>query len=122
MMKKFWTFLITMGSLFLVPYLMYSIDGQSWELYGGPAGLALMYVMIGGPIILLFGIPVSLLSDYVTRGKPLRWLWAMLIHTFGGVLFSLVLFHSLYFVIIGGIVAFVFWLTDEGFKWYERSK
>ena len=72
------------------------------------------------PFVLLIGVPVSFLSDYLTKnlnGK-LRTIVALLIHSIFGLLAGLVivisnLLEGLIIVVSTIIAALIFWLIDE---------
>lgn len=68
------------------------------------------------PAIFLYGIPVSLLSDWVTKGlKKMRIILAFFIHAGFGAFFPYILAGELYksFAIPGLICAVTFWVIDE---------
>ncbi|WP_347834858.1 hypothetical protein [Gracilibacillus sp. JCM 18860] len=80
---------------------------------------ALGILLLGAaPFIFFIGLPVSILSDYVTKnlyGKQ-RYKKALLIHLIFGLIVGLVLsffFEHLFIVVITLIAAFLFWLVDE---------
>lgn len=71
------------------------------------------------PFVLLIGVPVLCLSDYLTKnlnGKP-RYKVALLIHSLFGLIAGLAisyLFEREYiFLVITIIAALIFWLVDE---------
>lgn len=70
------------------------------------------------PFVLLIGVPVSFLSDYLTKnlnGK-LRKIAALLIHSIFGFIAGSVIsyfFESLFLVGVTIIAALIFWLVDE---------
>lgn len=80
-----------------------------------------------GPVLLFAGIPVSLLSDWVSQKLPFRPLWAFIIHVGGGALVMNALLGEgdgggdnrlkIFAVMLGAAFAAVFWLVDE---WYRR--
>ena len=85
----------------------------------GSSFLAIGVLLTGAfPFGLLIGVPVSFLSDYLTKnlnGKP-RNLVALLIHSIFGLIAGLVisyLFESLFLVGVTIIAALIFWLADE---------
>ncbi|OYD08361.1 hypothetical protein [Paludifilum halophilum] len=110
---------------------VYTNSPLSYEDYGGKAFLAFDFTIITALIVLFYGVPISLLSDYLTTNKPLRWFWAMLIHAIGGafgvvllsVLLSLPDFKINYsLVIFGFCVAFLYWVIDEVLKIRKKKR
>ena len=85
----------------------------------GSSFLAIGLLLTGAfPFVLLIGVPVSFLSDCLTKkrnGKP-RYIVALLIHSIFGLIAGLViskLFESLFLVGVTIIAALIFWLVDE---------
>ena len=80
-------------------------------------------VLLAGaaPFILLIGLPVSFLSDYLTKNinAKQRYKKAFLIHIIFGLIIGLVLsffFEHLVLVVITLIAALIFWIVDEILK------
>lgn len=104
-------------------------------------GLAIFLGMYILPIILLYGIPSSILSDFLTRRADgyKRITTAALIHVFLGALFvALPTFildveqgnwltsvrNNGFFFLSATVSAFIFWCFDEGLrsKWFARLR
>ncbi|MCH1627878.1 hypothetical protein [Fredinandcohnia quinoae] len=81
------------------------------------AALAILLVS-AAPFIFLLGLPVSILSDFLTKkldGKQ-RYKKAFLIHMILGLIIGLVLsffFEHLILVVLTLIAALLFWIIDE---------
>ncbi|MDA8352847.1 MAG: hypothetical protein M0Z65_06585 [Firmicutes bacterium] len=129
-MKKLWVILkakflalliITIIQYFLLLWL-YSISPHSHE----ASLLAFSFVLITAFIVLIYGVPISVLSDYLTQKKYLRWLWAFLIHSTGGALLPALLWfddikEGRYLWVLWGLIsAFLFWLIDELLKMFRK--
>ncbi|UOQ46860.1 hypothetical protein MUN88_12230 [Gracilibacillus caseinilyticus] len=87
------------------------------------------------PIILVYGVPVTFLSDYLCKRftENLRTLFAFLIHIFFGILFGLLFpMGTTQFSLLGveinfatlfaSITAIFFWMIDEVIRRVIRSK
>lgn len=93
--------------------------GFHFAITEGASLLAIGLLLTGAfPFVLLIGVPVSFLSDYLTKnlnGK-LRNIVALLIHSIFGLIAGLVIsffFESLFLVGVTIIAALIFWLVDE---------
>ncbi|NEU31357.1 hypothetical protein GN156_11345 [bacterium LRH843] len=115
-LRKFLGFVLTTLLTGLFLNLFFAImDG--FDNYNFFAALGVLLVG-AAPFILLMGLPVSLLSDYLTKnlnGKQ-RYKKAFFIHIIFGLIFGLILsffFEHLFLVILTIIAAFIFLLVDE---------
>jgi uncharacterized protein YacL len=112
-LRKFLGFITTslLSGLFLT-YLMILNEGyEVFETLG-------IILMVSTPFILLIGVPVSMLSDYLSKnltGKE-RYTKAILIHIIFGLIIGLVIsfiFESVFYLISSLIASFILWLVDE---------
>ncbi|MBD8071631.1 hypothetical protein [Bacillus sp. PS06] len=111
-LRKFLGFVLTtlLIGIFLT-FLFAVIEGSSFLVIG-------LFLTGAFPFVLLIGVPVSFLSDYLTKnlnGKK-RYTKAFFIHIIFGVLAGLVIsfyFEGLFLVVITIIGALIFWLVDE---------
>ncbi|WP_163972032.1 hypothetical protein [Oceanobacillus halotolerans] len=112
LLRKFLGFILTtlLIGIFLT-FLFAITEGSSF--------LAIGLLLTGAfPFVLLIGVPVSFLSDYLTKnlnGKQ-RNTKALFIHSIFGLIAGLVisfLFESLFLVGVTIIAALIFWLVDE---------
>ncbi|HIW35152.1 MAG TPA: hypothetical protein IAA29_20465 [Candidatus Paenibacillus intestinavium] len=113
-LRKFLGFILTTLFIAILLTILFAITE-------GSSLLAIGVLFTGAfPFVLLIGVPVSFLSDYLTKslnGKP-RNIVALLIHSIFGLLAGLVisffLFEkSLFIVVVTIIAALIFWLVDE---------
>ncbi|SOC45059.1 hypothetical protein [Ureibacillus acetophenoni] len=113
-LRKFLGFIITtlLTGLFLNFYFAIMV--------GYDKLFAALGVLLTGvaPFILLMGLPVSILSDLLTKNlnSKQRYKKAFLIHIIFGLIIGLVLslfFEHLIIVVITLIATFIFWLVDE---------
>ncbi|MEH7226753.1 hypothetical protein V7112_23390 [Bacillus sp. JJ1566] len=116
LLREFSGFVITTLLTGLFLNLFFAImDG--FDNYNFFAALGVLLVS-AAPFILLIGLPVSVLSDYLTKnlnGKQ-RNKKAFLIHIIFGLIIGLVLsffFEHLLLIVITLIAALIFWIVDE---------
>lgn len=131
-MRKLLVFFFT--SLVAVPTLSYLYNDFDFPTAFGLLGFISLYVI---PLILLFGVPVSILSDKVTLNLTgfIRLVCAFFIHVFFGVVFSFIfvlladgslltpLSDPIDRVILLGasLTSIVFWFVDEIIRYrYKR--
>lgn len=115
-LRKFLGFVLTTLLTGLVLNLLFAImDGfDHYSLFA-----ALGMLLIGtAPFILLIGLPVSILSDYLTKklNDKQRYKKAFFIHIVSGFLAGLVIsffFENLLLVGITIISSLIFWIVDE---------
>ncbi|MBP1934476.1 hypothetical protein [Ammoniphilus resinae] len=114
LLRKFLGFVLTTLLTGLILNLFFAIMDGYDKLFA-----ALGVLLVGAaPFILLIGLPVSILSDYLTKnlnGKQ-RYKKAFLIHIIFGLIIGLVLsffFEHLFLVVITLTAAIVFWILDE---------
>lgn len=114
--RKFSDFVITtlLTGLFLNVYFALMSDSNHYNFFP-----ALGVLLVGAaPFILLIGLPLSVLSDYLTKnlnGKQ-RSKRAFLIHIIFGLLSGLVLsyfFEHFLLILLTFIAAVIFWRVDE---------
>ncbi|MFS0864867.1 hypothetical protein [Fredinandcohnia sp. 179-A 10B2 NHS] len=114
LLRKFLGFVLTtlLTGLFLTFYFAI-MDGYD-HLF------AALGVLLSGtaPFILLIGLPVSILSDFLTKNlySKQRLKMAFSIHSIFGLLFGVVLsffFEHLFLIVITLIAAILFWVVDE---------
>lgn len=98
------------------------------ETWGDVFVYCLVAAFFSGIALSLFGIPVSVLSDKITKNLPIRPFWAFLVHSgfaFGGVLLlTYGNYGSAMMAALSAILGTIFWLVDELIKWkigYERK-
>lgn len=119
LLRKFWGFVITTLLTGLLLNLFFAIMG-GFDNYNFFAALGVLLVG-AAPFILLIGLPVSVLSNYLTKnlnGKQ-RYKKAFFIHIIFGLIFGLILsffFEHLFLVVVTLIGAFIFLLVDEFFR------
>lgn len=113
-LRKFFGFAITtlLTGLFLTTYFSI-MDGYD-EIFA-PLGVVLAGT---SPFILLIGMPVSMLSDYLTKNlySKRRYIKAFFVHIIFGLIIGLVisfLFEGIFYLISSLIASFIFWLVDE---------
>jgi MFS family permease len=111
--RKFLGFVITsLLSGLILSYLIILEEG--YEVFE----TLIIILTFSTPVILLIGVPVSMLSDYLTKnlnGKK-RYTNAIFIHIIFGLIIGLVisiLFESVFYLISSLIASFIFWLVDE---------
>jgi len=111
-LRKFLGFILTTSLIGIFLTVFFAItEGSSF--------LAIGVLFTGAfPFVLLIGVPVSFLSDYLTKNLNgiRRNIVAFLIHSIFGLIAGLVissLLESLFIVVVTIIAAFVFWLVDE---------
>ncbi|MGI2298149.1 hypothetical protein [Paenibacillus sp. GXUN7292] len=113
-LRKFLGFILTTLLIAILLTILFAITE-------GSSLLAIGVLFTGAfPFVLLIGVPVSFLSDYLTKslnGKP-RNIMALLIHSIFGFLAGLVivisnLLEGLFIVVATIIAALIFWLVDE---------
>ncbi|WP_010280806.1 hypothetical protein [Bacillus timonensis] len=116
LVRKFLGFIITTLLTGLLLNLFFVIfDG--YDNYNFFAALGVLLVGVA-PFILLIGLPVSGLSDYLTKnlnGKQ-RKKKTFLIHIIFGLLIGLILsffFEHLFLIVITLLAALIFWIVDE---------
>ncbi|SMO61179.1 hypothetical protein [Melghirimyces algeriensis] len=125
MRYKLYDFFITWG-LFMCFFIgsfvweRIAVDPIS-ETWGDVFVYCLAAAFYSGIALSLFGIPVSILSDKITKKLPIRPFWAFLIHTglaFGGVILLTYGNHgSTMLSSLSAILGTIFWLVDELIKW-----
>ncbi|RPF50652.1 hypothetical protein [Aquisalibacillus elongatus] len=111
-LRKFLGFVLTtlLIAVFLT-FLFAIAEGSSFFDIG-------LFLIGALPFVLLIGVPVSFLSDYLTKnlnGKQRR-TRALLIHSIFGLIAGLVislLFESLIIVGVTIVAALIFWSVDE---------
>lgn len=111
-LRKFLGFVLTTLLIGLFLTILFAItEGSSF--------LAIGLLLTGAfPFVLLIGVPVSFLSDYLTKkqnGKQ-RSIVALLIHSIFGLIAGLVIsffFESFFLVGVTIIAALIFWFVDE---------
>lgn len=113
-LRKFLAFILTTFLIALLLAIYFAItEGTSLFVIG-------VFFTGALPFVLLIGVPVSFLSDYLTKclnGK-LRNIIALLIHTIFGLLAGVAivisnLLEGLIIVVATIIAALIFWLVDE---------
>ena len=115
-LRKFLGFILTtLLTVFFLNLFFAIMDG--FDNYHLLASLGLLLVSTA-PFVLLIGLPVSFLSDYLTKnstGKQ-RSKKALFVHGFFGLIAGSVisfLFESFFLVGVTVIAALIFWLADE---------
>ena len=114
LLRKFSGFVLTTLLTGLFLNLFFAIMEGYGNLFA-----ALGVLLVGAaPFILLIGLPVSFLSDYLTKNinAKQRYKKAFLIHIIFGLIIGLVLsffFEHLVLVVITLIAALIFWIVDE---------
>ncbi|MFD2118036.1 hypothetical protein ACFSTH_01440 [Paenibacillus yanchengensis] len=111
-LRKFLGFIFTTSLIGIFLTVFFAItEGSSF--------LAIGVLFTGAfPFVLLIGVPVSFLSDYLSKNLKgiQRNIVALLIHSIFGLIAGLVisnLFESLFLVGVAIIAALIFWLVDE---------
>jgi hypothetical protein len=115
-------------TLLATPLSLLVIFGVFFGEWEQPLELIMMTIAFGlwlSPFILLYGVPVTFLSDYVSRRLKgtARTLTAFMVHLFFGILFGFIApmdeHFSLFGIEIGiatifaSITALFFWIIDE---------
>ncbi|MBM7661036.1 hypothetical protein JOC85_001808 [Bacillus mesophilus] len=124
-------------TLLATPLSLLVICGVLFGEWERPFELIVMTGMLGlwiSPLILLYGVPVTFLSDYVTKGLAgtARMLTACIVHLSFGILFGFVFRSDEQFLIFGievnviiisaSITALFFWVIDELFRSQKGHK
>ena len=118
-LRKFLGFVLTTLLTGLFLNLVFAIM-EGFDNYNFLAALGVLLVG-ASPFILLIGLPVSAISDYLTKnlnGKQ-RYKKAFFIHIIFGLIFGLILsffFEHLILVAVTIIAALIFLLVDEFLK------
>ncbi|WP_460416983.1 hypothetical protein [Planifilum fimeticola] len=119
--------LVACSATWLLTLIVFALIGAAIK---SPSYILYAPIFLGfysGAALLFAGIPVSLLSDWVSKKLPFRPLWAFIIHVGGGALVMNDLLGegdgggdnrlNIFAVMLGAAFAAVFWLVDE---WYRR--
>lgn len=131
MKGKFHAFLITWGLL-----LLYYGGGQIHSAivvnpfvgettpWGDAIGYTLVAAFYSGIVLVLFGIPVSVLSDWITKNLFVRPFWAFFVHAgFAfGLSYSLDSGRNTVGDVFFTLMGITFWMADEFIKWRNRRK
>jgi Na+/proline symporter len=125
--KKMFVFIISLP-LFAIAqstFMSYEEGIRDWEfVFFELFGFVLLF---SAPFILVLGMPVSALSDFILehqKGRE-RLLKAFAIHLFAGLFFGVALtfmFEGVLPIVASTLAAFVVWIVDEILKSIEKRR
>ncbi|SFS98592.1 hypothetical protein SAMN05444972_1158 [Marininema halotolerans] len=121
--------------IFITPIYIFVISKDSFLMEGAFLPAYIVHLLFSVPVFLLYALPVSIFSEFLSKKHHYRWLVSLFIHIgFTSILIILLpllidngyqVFEFTFFFdrfIPLNFIAFLYWLVDEWFIWLWREE